>query len=83
MTQLSDALLSLGLEGEQSLEGRWIKLRGSHCAVYVVEAAWGMGFYTWCDHPGGRAVEHYRDPVAAIQAGLERATRLDGQNDYV
>ncbi len=75
MTQLVDALNELGLEGEYSLEGRMVKLQGERCAVYVVEAGWGMSYYTWCDDPQGRAVEYYSDPVAAIRAGLQRATR--------
>ena len=73
MINLVDALHELGLEGEQSLEGRMVKLHGERCAVYVVEAAWGMGYYTWCDDPEAREVKFYREPVAAIRAGLERA----------
>ncbi len=80
MTRLTDALHGLGLEGEESLGGRWVKLRGERCAVYVIEAAWGMGYYTWCDDPHARAVEFYRDPVAAIQAGLRRAEQVDAHS---
>jgi hypothetical protein len=54
MTQLTEALHRLGLEGEQSLGGRWVKLPGERCAVYVIEAAYGMGYYTWCDTPQAR-----------------------------
>ncbi len=73
MTRLLEALRDLDLGGELSLSGRWVKLEGERCAVYVVEAAWSGGYYTWCDDPGQRAVEHYLDPVEAIQAGLRRA----------
>src|SRR5436853_2981894 len=72
-TRLIEALQALDLEGEVSLAGRWVKLQGARCAVYVVEAAWGTQYYTWCDDPAQSAVESYRDPVAAIQAGLRRA----------
>ena len=73
MTRLVEALRLLSLPGEADLGGRWVKLQGERGAVYVVEAAWGHGYYTWCDVPEERAVERYRDPVEAIQAGLRRA----------
>jgi hypothetical protein len=75
MTQLVDALHALGLEGELSLADRWAKLQGQHCWVYVAEAPWGNGYYTWCDDPQSRAVEFYRDATEAIQAGLRRAAK--------
>ncbi len=74
MTGLLEALRDLGLAGEISLSGRWVELRGERCAVYVVEAAWSGGYYTWCDDPAQRTVEHYLDPIEAIQAGLRRAS---------
>ena len=73
MTRLVEALRSMGLDGEITLGGRWVKLQGERCSVYVVEAAWGAGYYTWCDVPEERAVQYYADPAAAIQAGLRRA----------
>jgi hypothetical protein len=73
MSRLEEVLGTLGLTAETSLDGRWIKLRGARCAVYVVEAAWGTGYYTWCDDPCDRTVEFYRDPHVAIRAGLRRA----------
>ena len=51
MTRLVEALLSSGIDGEIALGGRWVKLQGVRCAVYVVEAAWGAGYYTWCGDP--------------------------------
>jgi hypothetical protein len=41
--------------------------------VYVAEAAWEAGYYTWCDGREEQVVEHYLDPTEAIQAGLKRA----------
>jgi hypothetical protein len=74
MTRLTDALDSLGLAAEIALAGRWAQLQGEVCAVFVAEAPWGAGFYTWCDHPRERDVEYYVNPIAAIRAGLERAS---------
>lgn len=56
MTRLEDTLLMQGLEGRFELSGRWATLRGERCAVFVVEAANGEGYYTWCDDPGARAL---------------------------
>lgn len=72
MTGLIEAVRSLELEGESSSSGRWVKLQGEYCTVYVVEAPWESGYYTWCDGKN-RSVEFYRDPVEAIQAGFRRA----------
>jgi hypothetical protein len=49
--------------------------------VYVVETTRGADFYTWCDDPQARTVEHYHDPLAAIQAGLRRAVRHAPEED--
>jgi hypothetical protein len=76
MMRLVEALQTLGLQGEVSLGGRWVMLQGERCAVYVVEAAWGTHYYTWCDDPAERAVQSFPDPVQAIQAGLRRASGL-------
>jgi hypothetical protein len=73
MTKLVEALKALGLEGEIILSGRWVKLRGEQCSVYVAETAWNEQYGTWCDHPQLRGVKFYRDPTEAIQAGLRRA----------
>ena len=81
MTRLIEALEPLGLDGEIALGGRWVKIQGERCAVYVVEAAWGAGYYTWCDDPEERAVQFYADPAAAILAGLRRAARREGAGD--
>jgi hypothetical protein len=75
VTPLVEALQMLHLDGEIALGGHWITLRRDGHAVYVVEAAWGGGYYTWCDDPRERSVESYPDPVTAIRAGLRRATR--------
>ena len=76
--RLVEALQTLGLQGELSLGGRWVTLRGERCAVYVVEAAWGTHYYTWCDDPAERTVQSYLDPIQAIQAGLRRAAAPPG-----
>lgn len=73
MTQLMRALESLGLEGEIALSGRWVKLRGDRCSVYVVESTDESVYYTWCGCPEDRAVESYSDPTEAIRVGLRRA----------
>ncbi len=75
MTRLVDALHSLGLQGEVELRGRWVRLTGERCTVYVIEGGWSTGYFTWCDDPQARTVEHYFDPVEAIQAGLRRAAK--------
>ncbi len=73
MTRLVEALHALNLSGEIDLAGHWVKLQGERCAVYVVELAWGAGYYTWCDDPRACIIEVYQDPLVAIQAGLRRA----------
>ncbi len=73
-TPLIDALRQLNVEAEVSLGGRWAELRGERCPVYVVEVALGDGYFTWCGDPWERAVEFYRSPNDAIEAGLRRAT---------
>jgi hypothetical protein len=77
MTRLVAALHILGLAGEIDLCGRWVKLQGERCWVYVAEPTWRGGYLTWCDDPQERAVECYLDPTAAIQAGLRRAACQD------
>ncbi len=75
MTRLVEALRVLGVEGSVALSGRWVTIEGERCRVQVVEASWGTGYYSWCDGPTGRTVEHFRDPTEAILAGLRRACR--------
>ncbi len=74
MTRLEDALRALDLIGEVVHGGRWVIVQGERCSVYVAESS-GRGYYTWCDHPEARAVQSYRDPTEAIEAGLRRAER--------
>jgi hypothetical protein len=81
MTHLTEALETLGLTAETSLAGRWTKLHGERCAVYVIEAAWAAGFYSWCDDPLDRVVEHHSDPIEAIRAGLKRASDPKNEAD--
>lgn len=81
MTRLTEALETLGLAAETSLAGRWTKLQGKRCAVYVVEAAWAASFYSWCDDPLDRVVEHHSDPIEAIRAGLKRASDPKSEPD--
>ena len=73
MTRLAEAVEALGLDGELSLSGSWVRLRGEHCTVYVVEAVSATRYYTWCDAPNERHVELFHDPLEAIDAGLRRA----------
>ena len=81
MTRLVAALQALGLEGEVALAGRWVKLRGERCAVYVAEATFGSGYYTWGEDPGARVVAFYLDPAEAIMAGLRRASSRYDERD--
>lgn len=83
MTHLVEALRTLGIDGDVSLAGRWVTVWGERCRMHVVEAPWGGGYYTWCDDPAERAVERYRDPIAAVQAGLWRMAGCgsEGQAD--
>lgn len=78
MTRLVEVLQHMNLQADIDLAGRWARLQGQHCVVYVVELAWGAGYYTWCDHPCARTVESYSDPLVAIQAGLRRAAQHAG-----
>ena len=73
MTRLTEALQTLGLEGEINLSGRWVRIQGGRFSVYVAEADWNAGYYTWCDAREERSVEFYLDPTEAIRAGLQRA----------
>lgn len=75
MARLLAALRGLGLSGRVDPSGRWLTLAGEGCRVFVAEAPRSGGFYTWCDDPDERVVEHYPDPTAAILAGLRRAAR--------
>jgi hypothetical protein len=72
-TRLVDALHEMGIEAEITEDGRWARLAGERCSVYVAEVAQGRGFLTWCDDPALRRVERHDDPVDAIRAGLQRA----------
>jgi hypothetical protein len=76
MTRLVDTVKQMGLDGEISLLGRWVRLQAERCPVYVLEVAGGCGYYTWCDAPGERTTEPYLDPAEAIRAGLRRAARV-------
>lgn len=73
MTRLREVLSDLGLEAKTELSGRWVRLEGHRCAVYVAEVASGTRYYTWCEYPEEPTVEVYLDPREAILAGLQRA----------
>ena len=75
MTRLTEALLALDLHGEIALSGRWAKLDGERCAVYVAQAPWDAGYYTWCDDPDERVVKFYPTASEAIEEGLSRAAQ--------
>jgi hypothetical protein len=79
-TRLTEALRALGLDAEIEMSGRWAKLRGERCPVYVIEAASSTRYYSWCECPRERSVESYTEPMEAIRAGLRRAggTEDDG-----
>ena len=73
MTHLVAAMEALGLQGDVSLAGRWITVRGERAPVHVMEVPWRGGYATWCDRRGARTVERYGDATEAIRAGLRRA----------
>ena len=75
MAPLGTVLEKLGLEGEISPLGRWVRLQGEHGTVYVARAGFGTGYYSWCDSPQERNALPYLDAVEAIQAALQRARR--------
>jgi hypothetical protein len=76
MVHLTTVLKELGLEGEVSPLGRWVRLQGERGTVYVAHAAFGEGYYSWCDTPQERTAQPYLDPAEAIQAALQRASSL-------
>ena len=82
MTRLAEALRRLGLDGRVGPSGRWVELEGERCRVYVAASPRNSEFYTWCDDPEERAVEHYQDPVEAIEAGLRRAAERSGDGRH-
>ena len=73
MTRLVEALRALGLDGEVTRSGRWVTLQGGCSPVYVVEAAWAVGYCTWCGGPAKRGAGYYPDATEAIRVGLRRA----------
>ena len=73
MTQLVDTLEALGLSGEVTNAGRWVRLQGERCPVFVVETSYGGGYFTWCGAPCEPVVAFYHDPAMAIRSGLARA----------
>ena len=81
MTRLVAALQALGLKGEIALAGHWVKLAGDRYPVYVAETTSGRVYCTWGQDPGARVVEFYRDPVEAIEAGLQRAAYAPREGD--
>jgi len=77
-TPLAEALRDLGLDGDLSLDGRWLTLAGDRFRIFVVASARG-GYFTWCDDPAERTVLFQRDARAAIATGLRRAA--DGRRE--
>ena len=73
MTSLVEALQALGVQGEIMLSGRWVKIRGERCSVYIAEITWNELYCMWCDDPQARRAEFYADATEAIYAGLRRA----------
>ena len=71
MTRLVEVMQDMGLKGETSSSGRWIRLSGKQGPIYVVEAAWHGGYYTFSDAEAEQKPEIYLDPAAAIEAGLQ------------
>lgn len=74
-TPLTEIAHQLGLRSETSIWGRWLRFPTDRGTVYVVQAAFGHGYYMWCEAPGRRTARLYRDPRDAIEAGLMCGTR--------
>lgn len=66
---------AIGLEVEASPRGRWIRFRSAQGPIYVSEAMFGQGYYTWDDAEHPEAVGPYIDPHEAIRAGLQRVAQ--------
>lgn len=66
---------AMGLEAEASPRGRWIRFRSAEGSVYVSEAVFGQGYFTWDDAEHPEAAGPYVDPREAIRAGLRRAAQ--------
>lgn len=79
MTDLVDVMRAMGLDGETSPSGRWIRLSGSRGPIYVMQAARGRGYVVWHESPPARRPEIYLDPEEAVRAALRLAT-LGGAN---
>jgi hypothetical protein len=73
VTCLGNLLRAMGLSFEESLSGRWVKIRGRECAVYIVEGSRPPSYLTWCARWDARESARYRTPEEAIAAGLRRA----------
>lgn len=69
-TALTEAAQQMGLRSEASIWGRWIRFPTDRGTVYIAAAAFGRGYYMWCEAPGLRAPRLYRDARDAIEAGL-------------
>jgi len=78
---LVDTLNQMGLDAEVAMDGKWVRIQGERCSVYVVELSRRQGFFTWCDAPDERTVEYHREPVDAITSGLRRAERKSGKTE--
>jgi hypothetical protein len=70
---LIGAMRELGLDGEASPFGRWIRIQGTNGPVYVSASAFGLGYYTWDDAGHRQRAGPFDDPCAAICMGLWRA----------
>lgn len=87
---LIDALDRLGLHAEILMNGRWARIEGERCPIYVVEMSRHRGFFTWCDDADERSVEYYLNPLDAILSRMRRAggepwadeSEPDGCNGY-
>jgi hypothetical protein len=75
LPELVVAMRELGLDGEASPFGRWIRIRDENGPIYVSRAAFGRGYYTWDDAGNRRRAGPYDDPLEAIRVGLWRAQR--------
>jgi hypothetical protein len=79
MTHLVETIARLKLDGKVELGGRWVRLEGEHCPVYIVEDPFGASYFVWCGAPCDRTVKRYRDAREAINAGLERAKQVENR----
>ena len=72
MSDLVKTASSLGMPFEASPSGRWIRLESpAGRFVYVIQKPWDGPYTVYCESLHQPLPDEYRDPISAIQAGIE------------